>query len=470
VLCVTCELGFLYFLYITFRVSEVKRDIKDKYKMSKKRDFVTHIKTVFNPVYLVARLVGLAPYSFVDAEDVVDVSWNSNRKNFIWSVLLLVIQSVGVFYRLAINFINPPKSILQLCSNVIHLPLVQAAGPLAIAISLVRNRKKMRQIVRILSAVDAFLYQSSDIAYRKRDSFLVVALTCSLVCFFPLYFVQNYTSEDAATEWMLTLSHVTCIVSDLQYLNLLFILKHRLMAISDKLRMICIINYCTCGEFKISNEIFKPCGMHVSRTTSRPLVGNQSVFTVQSFEKPEGLKCSLSDSRSAIAGIILRVRQNYNALCEICSIINSIHGFTLVVNWLVATLGLSVHLYYVTVSFVFPSISNKVSSSAAMKVALMLWSLFTLIRMFVIALSCQRVSDEYRTGVSNVQRLLLEYSTEEDVLAQLVSFTDQLVNNKIEFTACGLFTMNLSVLCTVAGLVIQYFILLCQMRDSSEPK
>lgn len=437
--------------------------------MKKKRDFVTHIKTVFNPVYLVARLVGLAPYSFVDAEDVVDVSWNSNRKNFIWSVLLLVIQSVGVFYRLAINFIKPPTSILQLCSNVIHLPLVQTAGPLAIAIGLVRNRTKIRQIVRILSTVDAFLYDSSDKVYRKRDSFLVVALACSLVYVFPLCFVQNYTSEDVATEWMLTLSRVTCIVSDLQYLTLLVIFKHRLVAISDKLRMIYFIDYCTRGEFKISTDVFKRCGRHVSGTTSRPVVGNQSIFTVQNFEKPEGLEFSISDSRSAIAGIILRVRQDYNSLCQICCMINYIHGFTLVVNWFVATVGLSVDLYYVTVSFAFPSISNKVSSSVAVNVALVLWSLFTLVRMFVIAVSCQRVSDEYWTCMSNAQRLLLEYSTEQDVLTQLVSFMDQLVNNKIEFTACGIFTVNLSALCTVAGLVLQYFILLCQMRDSSKP-
>lgn len=460
----------LYFLYITFRVSEVKNEKQeDKYKMSKKRDFVTHIKTVFNPVYLVAQLVGLAPYSFVDAEDVVDISWNSNRKNFIWSILLLIIQSVGVFYRLAINFIKPPTSILQLCCNVVSLPLVQAAGPLAVAIGLVRNRTKMRQIVRILSAVDPFLYESSDKVYRKRESFLVVALTCSLLYVFPLYFVQNYMSEDIATEWLLTLSHVTCIVSDLQYINLLVILRHRLVAISDKLRMTYIIEFCAREELKIPTKNFKPRGRHVSGTTSRPVVGNQSIFTVQSFEKTESLECSISDSRSAMAGIILMVRQNYNALCEVCSLINSIHGFTLVVNWLVATVSMSVDLYYVTVSFMFPSISDKLSSSATMNVALILWSLFMLVRMFVIALSCQWVSDEYRTCMSNVERLLLEYSNEEDVLTQLVSFTDQLVNNKIELTACGIFTMNLSVLCTVAGLVIQYFILLCQMRDSSKP-
>jgi hypothetical protein len=181
-----------------------------------------------------------------------------------------------------------------------------------------------------------------------------------------------------------------------------------------------------------------------------------------------GFECSIGDSRTTIADMILRIRQSYNALCEVCFLINSAHGCTVVVNWLVATVSLSLHMYYVVVSIVFTSMSNKVLSSPGMNIILILWSLFTLVRMFVIALSCQWVSDEYRTFVSNVDRLLLEYSTEEDVYTQLVSFTDQLVNNKIEFIPCGIFQMNLSVVCTVVGLVIQYLILLCQMRDSSK--
>jgi gustatory receptor len=233
--------------------------------------------------------------------------------------------------------------------------------------------------------------------------------------------------------------------------------------------MIDIIDYCKCGDFKTSTENFNRNVIHVSGKTSRPVVGNQTVFTVNSFVKPLGLDCSFSDSRSAIAGLILRVRQNYNALSDICCLINSMHGYTLVVNWLVATVCLSVDVYYVTVSFVFPSMSIKVSSSAVMNITLILWILFTLVRMFVIAVSCQWVSDEHRKCISNVQRLLLKYSTEEDVLTQLVSFTDQLVYNKIEFTACGIFTVNVSVLCTVAGLVIQYITLLCQMKEPSKP-
>jgi hypothetical protein len=436
--------------------------------MSSKRDFVTHIKNAFNPVHRVAQLVGLAPYSIVVAEEDIDVSWNLNHKSFIWSVLLLIIQSVGVLYRLAINFVKPPTSILQVCSNVIQLPLVQAAGPLALALALVRNRAKMRQIVRILSTVDTYLYGSNDEVYRKRDSFLVVAVTCSLLYVFPLYVVGSYAKNDIAVEWVLALSHLTCVVNDLQYLNLVAILKYRLVAISDRLKSIYVIDYCTRGEFKISTEFVNRCRRHASGTTLHRVAGKQSVFTVRNFEKPVALGSSVSDNRSSIASTVLRFRQNYNALYEMCCLINSMHGRTILVNWVVSTVSLSVDFYYVSLSFVLPSTSDKVLASTAKNVTLILWSLFTLVRMFVVAISCQWASDECRTFMSNVQQLLLEYSAEEDMLTQLVFFTDQLENNKIEFTACGIFPVNLSVLCTVAGLVIQYLILLCQMRELSK--
>jgi gustatory receptor len=206
----------------------------------------------------------------------------------------------------------------------------------------------------------------------------------------------------------------------------------------------------------------------VSGATSPHVTGNQSIFTVRSFETPGALDGFLSQSRLGIADIILRFRQNYNALYEICCLVNSMHGCTVLLNWLVCTASLSIDLYYVTVFFIFPSTSDEVSFSTAMNVALILWSVFALVRMFFIALSSQWVSDECQTFMSNVQQLLLEYSAEEDTLTQLVSLSDQLVNNKIEFTACGIFPVNLSVLCTVAGLAIQYLILLCQMRGSSE--
>jgi hypothetical protein len=437
--------------------------------MSRKGNVVTHIMFAFRPVHRVAQLLGLAPYSFVrnpvDAEENIDISWNSNRKHVIWSSLLLIIQTVGVVYRLALNFVKPPTSISDLLSSVIHVPLVQSTGPLAVSFALIKNRTRMLQVVMKLSSVDKFLFQSNDKVYRKHNTFLIVIITCSAMYTFPLYFVHHWTSDNVAAEFVLALSHLTWLVNYLQYLNLVMILKDRLVAMNAKLRSIHITDSYNHGEFKLSTQPINQCS---SGNMSHSEFGVRSVFVRRNVQRSVTHSSPFNHNVSEIASQILTFRQNYNTLYEICGLINSMHGCTILLNWSVYILSFIVDLYYVSTFFIFPSTSDKVLSSTTANVALILWNILILIRMLVIAASCQWANDEHQRCLSNVQDLQLEYYTKEYILTQLESFSDQLVNNKIEFTACGIFPMNLSVLCTVAGLVIQYLIVLFQMRGSPE--
>jgi hypothetical protein len=141
------------------------------------------------------------------------------------------------------------------------------------------------------------------------------------------------------------------------------------------------------------------------------------------------------------------------------------NGCTMLLNWLVFVVGVSINLYHVALFFLFPYALNNTLHSTTKNITFILWDILTVMRMFVVALSCQWASDECQRCVNGVQEMLLEPVTEEDALAQLESFSVQLVNNKIEFTVCGIFPMNLSVLSAAAGLVIQYLILLFQMKE-----
>jgi hypothetical protein len=106
--------------------------------------------------------------------------------------------------------------------------------------------------------------------------------------------------------------------------------------------------------------------------------------------------------------------------------------------------------------------------STAKSVTFILWTVLTVARMCAIALWCQWATDEHQGCMDTVQEVLLRHGTgenEEEVLTQLESFSAQLVNNKIEFTVGGMYPVNSTVLCAAAGLVIQYVILLFQMRE-----
>lgn len=436
--------------------------------MPRMGNVITNIKFAIRPVHIVAQLFGLAPYSFarhpVNNEEDIDISWNTNYGRVIWSALLLILQTVGIIYRLAFNFVRPPTSISELLSNVIYLPFIRSTGILAVLFAL-KNRTKMLQIITRLSSVDTFLFKSNDKVYRKHNLFLVVVLTCCAVYILPLYFEHHWRSGGRPAEYILVLSHVTWLINDLQYLNLLVILKDRLVSLNDKLRSVFKVDSYNRGEFKIPMQ---PVSQGISESISQSEFRLHSVFVRRSFQISLTPELPFSHNISEIASEILTFRLNYNALYEICGLINSMHGCIILFNWSVYTVNFIINLYYVTISSFYTSASDKVLTSTIVNVTLILSIILSLIRMSIIAVFCQWTSDEHQRCLSNVQDLELMYCTEEDILIQLESFSDQLANNKIEFTACGIFPMNLSVLCTVIGLVIQYLIFLFQMIGLSE--
>jgi hypothetical protein len=433
--------------------------------MVAKVNLITRIKNEFNPIHTVAQIVGLAPYCFVrdsvNSEESIDNSWNSNSKKCIWTIILIVIQTVGIIYRLLVNFANPPTSISNLLLNVIHLPLIQATGLLAVLFALIGSRIEMGHIVRRLSRVDKFLFESNSNDHRHRNPFLVVALTFLVLHSFPLYFAECWMSDDVIAEFIVAWAHVTWQINDLQYLNLVIILKRRLKLLNEKFRSISIFDYFRNGQSKISTNPMRRCRNYDAEITSSHVIGDRNGLTPRILAR----ETSHNRNKSGFASVILIFREHYNGLYEMCILVNSINGCMMLLKWLVFVISVSINLYHVAVFLIFPSASYNTLHSTTKNITFILWNVLTVVRMFVVALSCQRATDECQRCVNTVQEMLLEHVTEEDVVTELESFSVQLVNNKIEFTVCGIFPMNLSVLCTVSGLVIQYLILLFQMRE-----
>jgi hypothetical protein len=321
----------------------------------------------------------------------------------------------------------------------------------------------MREIVRALSSLDKFLIQPNSKHSGQHETFLVAILTCVLMLSVPLYLAESLMGDDAASELLTALSHMTWQINDMQYLNLILITRHRLKAMNEKLRSSRIAHYFRDEDVKISTTPIIRCRNRVSEITSNYAVGGRCLET--DMARKASPKCN----KSGMESIIFTFREHYNALYKICCLVNSIHGYALLLNWLVFVVSVSIHSYHMAVSFVFSSAPDYVLHSAARNVTYILWTVLTLVRMSILALSCHWATDECQRCMDSVQEMSLEHGADQDVLTQLESFCVQLVNNKIEFTVGGMFRMNLSVLCTAAGLVTQFLILMFQMRDHSAP-
>jgi hypothetical protein len=377
--------------------------------------------------------------------------------------MLFIIQILGIIYRLAANCAKPPSSVSNLLLNCVLVPLIQCTGPAALLSARNTNRARMREIVRALSSLDKFLIQPNSKHGGKHKTFLVAILTCILVLSFPLYFAESLMGDDAVSEFLTALSHLTWQINDMQYLNLILIMRHRLKKMNEKLRSSCVVHYFRNEDVNVSTTPIIRCRNGVSEITSNHAVGDQCLETA--IARMTSIKCS----KSGMASIIFTFREHYNAMYKICCLVNSINGYALLLNWLVFVVSVSVHSYHVAVSFVFPSAPDYVLHSAARNVTFILWTVLTVVRMSILAVSCQCAADECQRCMDSVQEMSLQHGAHQDVLTQLESFCVQLVNNNIEFTVGGMFRMNLSVLCTAAGLVTQFLILMFQMREHSAP-
>jgi hypothetical protein len=88
--------------------------------------------------------------------------------------------------------------------------------------------------------------------------------------------------------------------------------------------------------------------------------------------------------------------------------------------------------------------------------------LITALRIITVTLPCQKTSEECQKCVDNIQEMLLQ-TDQKDVVRQLKLFSNQLENNRIEFTANGFFMVNLSLLTAFSGVTVTYIILLVQI-------
>jgi hypothetical protein len=89
-------------------------------------------------------------------------------------------------------------------------------------------------------------------------------------------------------------------------------------------------------------------------------------------------------------------------------------------------------------------------------------SVMTAASIIAVTLPCQKTSDEYQKCIDNIQEVLLR-TDQKDAVRQLRLFSNQLQNNRIEFTAHGFFVVNFSLLTTLTGVTVTYIILLVQI-------
>jgi gustatory receptor len=162
------------------------------------------------------------------------------------------------------------------------------------------------------------------------------------------------------------------------------------------------------------------------------------------------------------------LRQAYSDLYDVTELINKIYGYQILLEVAYNFVSLVSHLYYALETLNANKTvdhNQRGEESIILEVVSSLcWVIQNLVRVLSITASCFAASEEARRTGTVVQKLLLRQTLKGDTSAELQLFSMQLLSNKVEFTAGGFFSVNLSLVYSMVGVATTYIIILLQFK------
>jgi hypothetical protein len=379
--------------------------------------------------------------------------------------MLLTAQAIGTLCRIA-SVIRMPQSALSFFTKVMQFTLVHFSGLVPVFLTLTTRRTKMVQLVTKLSAVDTDLNLCNDNMYKKHKTKILICLVSFTVLIVPTYglFIYYWQSDDILNGITLNLSDFTWLMSDMEFVNIVMLLRGMLAVLNKRIASIMFVT-----ELR-SRRTAPLTTHHVARdggyrclTTSR--FGSEFLempFSVQHFNTFNPFSAEEMYYQSKVTERIVNCRRIYKKLYDICCFVNSMYGFTLLLSAVTNIVSFVSYVNFTIHYMLTPYSSERGVVSTKEVIPFLASSLMTGLEIIAVTLPCQKTSEECQKCVDSVQKLLLQ-TDQKAVVRQLRLFCNQLENNRIEFTANGFFAVNFSLLTALTGVTVTYIILLVQI-------
>jgi cytochrome bd-type quinol oxidase subunit 1 len=145
----------------------------------------------------------------------------------------------------------------------------------------------------------------------------------------------------------------------------------------------------------------------------------------------------------------------YNQLYEVAHFINSTYGISLLCATFWVFICVICGINYV--------MKIQGTDSSLCVSAEVLWSLFCAALVIIMAVSCSLAVSECNRSPVIVQKIMLRNDIHSEVIKELKKMFSQFKVMKIEFSACGLYKIDLSLLCGIFGVTLSYLIIFWQL-------
>jgi len=425
------------------------------------------IESAFRPLNALSKILGLAHFSGHRNSFTGKMRHEENREleftNVIWCVVVICAVVTGfVFIIVTLNF-SSHFSVFQVVVIILGMPIGYLGTVLALIAGLTWNRNKFQEFVVKISVFDKYLFGAKRVdVYSKQYRSCIIQLTALPLCLFPFYCYDVYL-VGVETNYMQVHLHVTNFIKEvviLQFINVVWMIKERLEYLNREVA--------SCLEMRAefgNNISVNARATFISKNestlqTSRLEAGNKGTdVLVSDFPVFTRRRPSFSEVER-----LLRIRKLYNMLFHVSKLINGMYGIHIISD-LICNFIIVVVSVYGFIVVTTDSTKLKLTVSIFEHVLLLMcWTVIAVVKVILISVSCHKASAQVSACYQEVQQLLITDSLRQDTRRQLKLLLQQVSGTRALFTACDVFSIDLSVLFTFVSSAATYIVVLVQLK------
>lgn len=398
------------------------------------------IYTALKPLYFVCKVLGLVTYSFVQHKNSNKVATDYRPVNVVYSMVWIVFCVIAFTYTVCCLHSCDPQVLpgKLRTANYIYYTILHVTCS-AVYVNAILIGRKCPLILKKLSLVDSLLFKQHEVESVNRKSMLasvaevvIVFIVNFLLCWF---FIYSNTQDTCFNTYLKTLECFTI------YLNTMMVVLY-------------------CKVVRVTNERYKHVNKRLSSWISHACTNSSleydNIFHARStFVRQENilsLRVPPIYFKGLNGSLFRSLRNILSELNYVVSLINEHYG--------ISVLAFTCWLLVSIISVLFFTL-YQLEDGQYGNLGYLIGSFILLIR---ISSTCHTSASENDTSKLLVQKLLLEDDLKPQDITELKFLSFQLNNTPVQYSACGLFALNLSFLCSVTGVIISYVILVVQLK------
>ncbi|KDR19847.1 hypothetical protein L798_05913 [Zootermopsis nevadensis] len=430
---------------------------------------------VIKPLYYVSKVTGVAQFSYIQTNlkslngKVLKIN-DLKPSGMLWTLFVFLVLASGLVSVMMWNFLYDYTnySFNVIITDTFSILLLYGSSFSCLIIVGIVHRKDIIQILKKFSLLDTVLLRNHrQRRYKKENNFIIVELSvCVVVLFLSYgYHVSSWATGIAIIPFASKdLAHFAGTIILTQYVDVVLLLRSRFKKLNEELLLQCADSENNLCRLEV-RDTYQRCNRIAFLEDFSALSPWKQDCKVECYKSSSKCKLLPPGSHRRDREVIRQFRVLHSELMDICDLVNSCYGFSILLLFAYYFTSLLSSVFYVMQKVVSLDITSETDPDVIRGlVSSSFWALVYFLKVVVTTVVCTEASAAARNTGRIVHSILLQ-DVSQNVITELKLFSLQLLGNSSElFTAFKFFEINLTFLYNFVGSTAMYLIILIQLK------